>query len=303
MRARDVVFGLGANLGGRRSILRAGAALLRWRMGDAPMRTSPVWETAPMGPPQPAYLNAAVSLRTDRTLDAALDTALSVESALGRERRVRWGARTLDIDVLWHDGEALEREGLRVPHAGLAERSFALAPLLALHPDARDQAGASLADRPAARSSPGTLVARSLDEGLHTEARSRTADEGFEVVAADRADLLAAAAEALAATIVDPTLVRPRQLLAVRLDVADLDDESRLAGFLSECLVALDGAHFAAHRVAVLRDDGTVFAAVLGEPIDPSQHLVRRALKAVTPRLLHVSSDPLGIRARVILDL
>lgn len=303
MRARDVVLGLGANLGGRLSLLRAGAALLGRRLGDAPVRPSPVWETAPLGPPQPAYFNAAASVRTDRSLDEVLAAALSVEADLGRERRVRWGARTLDVDVLWHDGEALAREGLRVPHAGLATRAFALAPLLALHPDARDEAGAALAERPAAQTPPGRLVAPSLEEGFFTEVLSHTADEGFEVVAADRADLLAAAAEALAAVIVDPASVRPAELLAVRLDAADLDDEARLVGFLSECLYAFDGDRFAAHRVAVLRDDDAVVAAVLGEPLDESRHRVRTAVKAVTWHELHVGPDPRGLRARVILDL
>lgn len=303
MRTRDVVLGLGANLGGRRSLLRAGAAMLGHRLEDAARRTSPVWETAPLGPPQPAYFNAAVSVRTDRSLDAVLDTALAVEAALGRERRVRWGARTLDVDVLWHDGAALEREGLRVPHAALTGRSFALAPLLALHPDARGEAGESLSDCPAAQRPPGAVIAGSLDEGFTTIVLSHTADEGFEVIAEDRADLLAAAAEALGAVIVDPASVRPTDVLSLRLDAADLDDEARLVSFLSECLYAFDGERFAPHRVAVLRDDDEVQAVVLGEALDESRHRVRTAVKAVTWHELHVGPDPRGLRARVILDL
>jgi 2-amino-4-hydroxy-6-hydroxymethyldihydropteridine diphosphokinase len=303
MRTRDVVLGLGANLGGRQSLLRAGAALLGHRLDDAAMRGSPVWETAPLGPPQPSYLNAAVSVRTDRSLDQVLDAALSVETALGRERRVRWGARTLDVDVLWHDGEALEREGLRVPHADLTTRPFALAPLLALHPDARDAEGARLAERPAARAAPGPVIAGSLAEGFRTAVLSHTADEGFEVIALDRADLLAAAAEALGAVIVDPASVRPTTLLPLRVDAADLDDEARLVTFLSECLYAFDGERFAPHRVAVLRDDDEVHAVVLGEPLEESRHRVRTAVKAVTWHELGVEKDPQGLRARVILDL
>lgn len=303
MRTRDVVLGLGANLGGRRSLLRAGAAMLDQRLGDVAMRTSPVWETAPLGPPQPSYFNAAVSVRTDRSLDAVLDTALSVEAALGRERRVRWGARTLDVDVLWHDGERYEREGLRVPHAALTGRSFALAPLLALHPDARGEAGEALAEHPAAQRPPGAMIAESLDEGFPTIVLSHTADEGFEVIADDRADLLAAAAEALGAVIVDPASVRPMDLLALRLDAAHIDDESRLVSFLSECLYAFDGERFAPHRVAVMRDDDEVHAVVLGEALDESRHRVRTAVKAVTWHELHVGPDPRGLRARVILDL
>lgn len=303
MRTRDVVLGLGANLGGRRSLLRAGAAMLAQRLGDLGARSSPVWETAPLGPPQPAYFNAAVSVRTARSLDEVLEAALSIEAALGRERRVRWGARTLDVDVLWHDGAPFERAGLRVPHAALTTRSFALAPLLALHPDARDEAGARLGDQPAARSPPGAVVAASLDEGFTTVVLSHTADEGFEVIAKDRADLLAAAAEALGAVIVDPASVRPMDLLSLRFAAPDLDDESRLVGFLSECLYAFDGERFAPHRLAVTRDDDEVHAVVLGEALDESRHRVRTAVKAVTWHELHVGPDPRGLRARVILDL
>lgn len=300
---RDVVLGLGANLGGRRSLLRAGAALLGHRLDDAAMRSSPVWETAPLGPPQPSYFNAAVSVRTDRSLDAVLDVARSVEAALGRERRVRWGARTLDVDVLWHEGPPYAREGLQVPHAGLTSRAFALGPLLALHPDARDPEGARLDARAAAATPPGPRVADSLAEGFSTEVLSHTADEGFEVVATDRADLLAAAAEALGAVIVDPASVRPESVLALHLDAAELDDEARLVTFLSDCLYAFDGLRFAPHRVAVLRDDEEVHAVVLGQALDASRHRVRTAVKAVTWHELSVAQDPQGLRARVILDL
>ncbi|MFO0628282.1 MAG: 2-amino-4-hydroxy-6-hydroxymethyldihydropteridine diphosphokinase [Polyangiales bacterium] len=303
MRSRDVVLGLGANLGGRRSLLRAGAAMLRARLGDAPMRTSPVWATAPLGPPQPTYFNAGVSLRTDASLDAVLDAALAVEAALGRERRVRWGARTLDIDVLWHDGPPVDREGLTVPHAGLHARAFALAPLLALHPDARDVGGGLLADLAAAQAPPGPEIASSVDAAFATTVLSHTADEGFEVVAADRADLLAAAAEALAAVIVDPASVSPREHRLLRVPAIEVDDETRLVTFLSECLYAFDGDRFAAHRVAVLSDDDEVLAVVVGEPMDESRHRVRTAVKAVTWHELEVGIDPAGRRARVILDL
>ena len=63
---------------------------------------------------------------------------------------MRWEARTVDLDVLWIEGEAVAEPGLTVPHPRLVERSFALRPLLDVAPDAGDPAGAAYADLPAA---------------------------------------------------------------------------------------------------------------------------------------------------------
>ena len=303
MNPRDVVLGLGSNLGGRLSLLRAGAALLGERLGAAATRCSPVWRTPPVGPPQPDYLNAAVSVRTGMRLDEVLRVALEVETSLGRERRVRWGARTLDVDVLWHDGPPCDAVGLHVPHPALAERPFALGPLLSLCPEAR-LGGASASGLPSATVPPGELVASDLGAPFETRVLSHTADEGFEVLALDRADLLAAAAEALGAVIVDPGTVRPRATRHVSVQLAsEDDDETRLVAFLSECLNLFDGERFAPHRVAVLRDHDEVRAAVVGEAINEARHGVRTAVKAVTWHELEVRDEGAGLRARVILDL
>jgi 2-amino-4-hydroxy-6-hydroxymethyldihydropteridine diphosphokinase len=84
------------------------------------------------------YLNAAllVSFRGDP--EELLDALLAIERALGRERRVRWAARTIDLDVLWIEGVALEEERLTVPHPRLTERAFAMTPLLDVVPGAID---------------------------------------------------------------------------------------------------------------------------------------------------------------------
>jgi len=99
---------------------------------------SRVYETAPVGPPQPDYLNAALLVETDLAPEALLDALLAVERELGRERRARWGPRVLDLDVLWIEGIAVDTPRLVVPHPHLRERAFALAPMLELVPDARD---------------------------------------------------------------------------------------------------------------------------------------------------------------------
>lgn len=99
---------------------------------------SRVYETAPWGPPQPDYLNAAVLIETELTPLALLDALLSIERSLGRVRDVKWGPRTLDLDVLWIDGRVVDEPRLRVPHPHLFERAFALRPLLDVVPNARD---------------------------------------------------------------------------------------------------------------------------------------------------------------------
>ena len=71
MSGSTLVIGAGTNLGGRRSILRAARDLVAHRFGAAELRVAPVWETAPMGPPQPDYLNTAFALDFDGSLASA----------------------------------------------------------------------------------------------------------------------------------------------------------------------------------------------------------------------------------------
>lgn len=124
--------GLGSNLGDR-------VANLRVAVAAAPdvVAVSPVYETDPVGGPndQGAYLNLVLEL--DSTLDARglLAACRRLEAAAGRVREVRWGPRTLDVDVLWVDGEIVRDPDLVVPHPRLRERRFVLAPLADLAPE------------------------------------------------------------------------------------------------------------------------------------------------------------------------
>ena len=118
-------------------------------------KVSRIYETEPIGPPQPAYLNAAVLLRYEGGPEDLLDALLGVERMLGRERREKWGPRTIDLDVLWIDGVALETARLTVPHPHLTERGFALRPLGDVAPAAIDpESGCAYGKLPAA-SDPG----------------------------------------------------------------------------------------------------------------------------------------------------
>lgn len=146
-RAFDVVIGLGTNLGDREATLRSAVRALT-SLADDGLAVSALYETAPLGPPQPHYLNAAVRFRTSLEPDGLLDALLVIERAHGRVRGERWGPRTLDLDVLFAlaDGARLEHRSARlvVPHPGLLERSFALAPLLDVMPELRPRLGAVL---------------------------------------------------------------------------------------------------------------------------------------------------------------
>jgi 2-amino-4-hydroxy-6-hydroxymethyldihydropteridine diphosphokinase len=149
-----VVIGLGSNVGDRAANLEAAVTLLRADRDLRVLRRSPIYETAPAGgPPQGDYLNAAVLLVSSLDARTILDRALAIEGALGRVRsaETRWGPRTIDLDVLWIEGEAVAEDGLVVPHPRLAERPFAVRPLLDVVPDAVDvRTGQAFAALPAA---------------------------------------------------------------------------------------------------------------------------------------------------------
>lgn len=130
------VIGLGANLGDRHASLRAATERIA-SLGTIRAR-SHVYETDPVGPPQPRYLNAAVAIDTALEPDELMRNLLAIEHAMGRVRTEKNGPRTIDLDVLWIEGVARASEVLVVPHPRLAERAFALGPLLEVAPDARD---------------------------------------------------------------------------------------------------------------------------------------------------------------------
>jgi 2-amino-4-hydroxy-6-hydroxymethyldihydropteridine diphosphokinase len=123
--------GLGSNLGDRLANLRRAVALLD-RDGIGVLRTSRVYETAPVGPPQPDYLNAVVEVATDLDPHDLLRSCLEVEERMGRVRAERWGPRVIDIDVLTYGSEIIDDADLVVPHPRMHERAFVLVPLLEL---------------------------------------------------------------------------------------------------------------------------------------------------------------------------
>jgi 2-amino-4-hydroxy-6-hydroxymethyldihydropteridine diphosphokinase len=131
-----VALGLGANLGDRLATLQRAVDLLA-EEGVRTFASSRVWRTEPIGGPpgQPDYLNAVVRAETALDAGAVLAAANRVEAALGRTREVRWGPRTIDIDVLLFDDEVRDDPELTIPHPRLRERAFVVLPLLDIDPD------------------------------------------------------------------------------------------------------------------------------------------------------------------------
>lgn len=128
--------GVGSNLGDRWGRLAAAARELRGEERLAVVRASRVWDAAPMGPPQPRYLNAVLELETELDARALLEALQGVERACGRTRSgVRWSARTLDLDLLLFGDQVIRTPDLVIPHPGIVSRRFVLAPLAELCPD------------------------------------------------------------------------------------------------------------------------------------------------------------------------
>lgn len=120
---------LGANLGDRAGNLRRAVAAIRKWDGCRVRELSRIYETAPVGPSEKPYLNQAVALDTARTPMGLLIEAKMLEAAAGRRPSIRWGSRTLDVDVVACGNLRVKTPWLTVPHPSVAERAFALAPL------------------------------------------------------------------------------------------------------------------------------------------------------------------------------
>lgn len=149
MSAVTCLVALGSNLGDRRANVRAGVHGLMSSDEVEITAVSQLYETAPVGGPddQGAYLNAAV--RATTTLDAAELLALLHRIEAGRERRreVRWGPRTLDLDLLVHGELVSDDPALEVPHPRQHERRFVMVPVCDVAPDlVHPRLGRTMAD-------------------------------------------------------------------------------------------------------------------------------------------------------------
>lgn len=129
---------LGSNVGCREAHLLAGLAGLAALPGTSLLARSRFLETAPVGgPPQDSYLNAAALLRTGLDPRELLEHMQRIEVDRGRDRatELRWGPRTLDLDLIAHGDARLDEPGLTIPHPRATERLFVLEPAAEVAPD------------------------------------------------------------------------------------------------------------------------------------------------------------------------
>ncbi|HEY0635615.1 MAG TPA: 2-amino-4-hydroxy-6-hydroxymethyldihydropteridine diphosphokinase [Gammaproteobacteria bacterium] len=128
--------GLGSNLDDPLSQVRAALTELAALPQSRLAAVSPLYRTPPLGPAdQPDYINAVVALDTDLAPLALLDHLQHIEQQHGRVRGpLRWGPRTLDLDLLLYGERVITSERLTVPHPGVSERPFVIFPLQAIAP-------------------------------------------------------------------------------------------------------------------------------------------------------------------------
>jgi dihydropteroate synthase len=133
----DVVLAIGANLGDRLGTLKAAIGAVGELPDTEVTAVSPVYQTAPVGgPEQPDYLNAVLTARTGLSPGDLLIRLHEIEAGHGRVREVRFGPRTLDIDIVTYAGQVSDDPVLTLPHPRARERAFVLAPWHDIDPEA-----------------------------------------------------------------------------------------------------------------------------------------------------------------------
>jgi 2-amino-4-hydroxy-6-hydroxymethyldihydropteridine diphosphokinase len=272
----DYAIGLGGNLGSRENHLQAGLELLLATDGCELVASSNLYESDPVGPPQPSYLNAAARIASELAPEALLARLLEIERTLGRERREPWGARTLDLDVLWAE-VAVETPQLQVPHPRLMERWFALNPLLEVAPEL-------------ARSTPALAMAGRLLHPFALDAGSeRNAPGLFAAYALDRADALAAVLTAAARAAWPGLTCRDCSVELLRVQAGIEQQPEALIAALHDLVTR----GFAVWRFVVSTcDEQSLSARVLGAAREGGSSALARARLTLT-------DDALGSRAEL----
>ncbi|PTQ87840.1 2-amino-4-hydroxy-6-hydroxymethyldihydropteridine diphosphokinase [Agitococcus lubricus] len=132
----EIYLGLGANLGQPLAQLQFAVQALQALSHCKLLAVSRLYGSKPVGPAnQPDYLNAAVRMQTQWDAETLLDNLQDIEQAAGRVRLERWGARTLDIDILLYGNQEIHSPRLTIPHVELCQRHFVVLPLLDLCPE------------------------------------------------------------------------------------------------------------------------------------------------------------------------
>ena len=126
----NVYVGIGSNMGNREALIRNAMLLLNEQRDCQIVKTSSFFVTAPYGyTDQPEFINGCLQVKTLQSPQQFLDTLHTIEQRLGRERKIHWGPRTIDLDILLYDDQVIDTETLTVPHADMQNRMFVLKPL------------------------------------------------------------------------------------------------------------------------------------------------------------------------------
>jgi len=134
---RQAFVGIGSNLGDRAATITEATERLRHSPGIYAVESSSIYESVPIGDTdQPMFLNAVLGIETSLDPEELLQILVGIESEFGRVRLTRWGARTLDLDLLAYEDDARSSPSLELPHPRMWERAFVVAPLreLMVHP-------------------------------------------------------------------------------------------------------------------------------------------------------------------------
>nr|WP_285857110.1 2-amino-4-hydroxy-6-hydroxymethyldihydropteridine diphosphokinase [Mesobacillus subterraneus] len=127
---------MGSNMGDRLDYLKKAILHLESHENITVVNTSSIYETDPVGyTNQDQFLNMAIQVMTSLKPFELLDVCLNIEEQLGRKREMRWGPRTLDLDILVYNQENIETEKLTLPHPRMSERAFVILPLLEIDPN------------------------------------------------------------------------------------------------------------------------------------------------------------------------
>ena len=135
MKINLVYLGLGSNLGNRQENLELACRLISENIGTIVAQSS-IYETAAWGlTEQDDFLNQVICISTRYKAPEVLTKILAVEQSMGRVREVKWGARTIDIDILYYNTDIIKLNNLTIPHPFIQDRRFVLAPLAEVAPD------------------------------------------------------------------------------------------------------------------------------------------------------------------------
>ncbi|MFE8698838.1 2-amino-4-hydroxy-6-hydroxymethyldihydropteridine diphosphokinase [Cytobacillus sp. FJAT-53684] len=132
----EAYIALGSNIGDRFENLKQAIECLKAISEVDLVSVSSVYETDPVGyEDQEQFLNMVIQVKTGFTPFKLLDVCLEIEKELGRKRDIRWGPRTIDLDILLYNQENIKTEKLFIPHPRMQERAFVIIPLLEIQPN------------------------------------------------------------------------------------------------------------------------------------------------------------------------